>query len=282
MKQSTRERPLAPDRQQTPPPPDDLGLVGRADVAGRLASPLDGGLGEVRLVFVRLDDALHPAVEARGERPGVGGDRHAAVGVEPEHVGRKQRRGPDALAVLGRHGDHQAADAPRSEGLQHTVKGTVERLRIEKRVDGEGELFEGGIHGVKLFWVNDRPPRMRTERQKGPRMPPERERPEGDGGFPAASRHEKKRNPCPARRREVPQAASKAATEDPAGGAAPVEGPDRNRRRAAGQPMRRRSSANEKSLSRSSPSTVVWNSHQTGTRSTRVSASPSGSEHRAR
>ena len=137
-----RERTFAAHRKQAAPAADDLDLVGRADIARRPGSALDRRSGEKGGVFARLENPLHAAVELRGQRPGVGGDRHAAVGIQPQHIGRKQGRGADAFAVLGRHGDDQPPDAPRGEGLQHPVVGTVERPQVEEGIDPEGEIGE--------------------------------------------------------------------------------------------------------------------------------------------
>ena len=93
------------------------------------------------------DSTLHAAVEFRSQRPGIGGDRNAQVGIEPQHVGRKQCRRADALAVLGRHGDDQPPDAPRGKGLQHPVIGPVEGFELEKGIDPEGEIGEGRGRG---------------------------------------------------------------------------------------------------------------------------------------
>ena len=153
-----RQRALAPHREQTAPAADDLDLVGRADVVGRPGAALDGGGGEDVAVFARLEDALHTAVELRGQRPRVGSDRHPAVGVEPQHIGRQQRGGPHALAVLGRHGDDQPPHTPPGEGFQHTVIVAVEALQLQKRIDQPRKGFErrrnfrlrrSGIPGVR-------------------------------------------------------------------------------------------------------------------------------------
>ena len=146
-----RQRPFAPDGEQSAPAADDLDLVGRADVARGLRPLLDGRAGEKGGVLPRFEDALHAAVELRGQRPRVGGDGDPQVGVQPQQVGREQRRGPDALAVLRRHGDDQPPDAPRGESLQHAVIGPVEGLQFEKGIDAEGEIGEGGRRGGRLF-----------------------------------------------------------------------------------------------------------------------------------
>ncbi len=154
-----RERPLAPHRENRTAAADDLRLVGRADISRGLRAALDGCFGKEFAVLARLDDALHAAVELRGEHPRVGGDRHATVGVEPQQVGGQQRRSPDALAVLRRHGDDQAADAPLGEGLQQPVIGSVKGLQLQKRVDRTGEVGEGRLHGIgkKRFKKGARP-----------------------------------------------------------------------------------------------------------------------------
>ena len=137
-----RERTFAAHRKQAAPAADDLDLVGRADIAGRLGTLLDGRRGEERGVLARLDDTLDTAVEFRRQRPGIGGDRHALIGVQPQHIGRKQGRGTDAFAVLGRHGDDQPPDTARGESFEHAVIGPVERLQLQKGIDSEGEPLE--------------------------------------------------------------------------------------------------------------------------------------------
>ena len=137
-----RERTFAAHRKQAAPAADDLDLVGSADIAGRLGTLLDGRSGEERGVFARLDDTLDTAVEFRRQRSRIGGDRHALIGVQPQHIGRKQGRGADAFAVLGRHGDDQPPDAARGESFEHAVIGPVERLQLQKGIDSEGEPLE--------------------------------------------------------------------------------------------------------------------------------------------
>ena len=137
-----RERTFAAHRKQAAPAADDLDLVGRADIAGRLGTLLDGRRGEERGVLARLDDTLDTAVEFRRQRPGIGGDRHTLIGVQPQHIGRKQGRGADAFAVLGRHGDDQPPDTARGESFEHAVIGPVERLQLQKGIDSEGEPLE--------------------------------------------------------------------------------------------------------------------------------------------
>ena len=78
-------------------------------------------------------------------------------GQKGEQVGREQRRGSDALAVLGRHGDDEPPDAPLRKGLQHTVVDPVEGLQLEKGIDrlskvgkgrrGDRRYGSGGKHG---------------------------------------------------------------------------------------------------------------------------------------
>ena len=146
-----RKRTFAADRKQSAPATDDLHLVGRTDVAGRLGALFDGRGGKQRLVFARFEDALHAAVEFRSQSPRIGGDRNPAIGIEPQHVGRKQGRGADALAVLRRHGDDQPTDAPSGEGLQHPIIGPVKGLKFEERVDLLRERREGGRFGEKVI-----------------------------------------------------------------------------------------------------------------------------------
>lgn len=143
-----RERALAPDREQTAAAADDFHLVGRADVARRARAALDGRLGEEGGILRRFEDALHAAVELRGQRAGIGGDGHPQVGVEPQQVGRQERRGADALAVLRRHGDNQSRDAPAGKGLEHAVVDPVEGLQLEKGVDLERKVGKGQGHDV--------------------------------------------------------------------------------------------------------------------------------------
>ena len=139
-----RERTLAPDRQQPAPRSDDLDLFGRAEVAGGLPAALDRRAGEARRIFGRLDDALHAPVEFRGQRRGIRGDGDAQIGVESQQIGRQEHRGADALSVLGRHGDDQAADASRGESLQHPVVGAVEGAQFEVGTDPLREVDECG------------------------------------------------------------------------------------------------------------------------------------------
>jgi len=130
-----RERTLAADRQQTALVPHDLDFVGRADVFGRFRAALDRRVGKEFAVFGRAEDALHAAVELRRQRRRIGGDGDPQIGIESQQIGRQQRRRPDALAMLGRHGDHQAADAPFGEGFEHAIIGAVEPLQFQKRID---------------------------------------------------------------------------------------------------------------------------------------------------
>ena len=139
-----RERTLAAHGENAAAPAHDLGLVGRADAAGRLGTPLEGRFGKERGIFGRVDNALHAAVEPGGQCSGIGGDSHPQIGVEPQQIGRQEGRGADALAVLRGHRDDQTADAPRSEGFEHAVVGAVERLQFEKRIDAERKIGESG------------------------------------------------------------------------------------------------------------------------------------------
>lgn len=161
-----RERPLATHRQQATLAAHNLHLIGRADVVGGLRAALDRRRRKEPAVFGRLQNALHAAVELRGQRRRIGGDGDAQIGVEPQQIGRQQRRGSDALAVLGRHGNHQAADAPVGEGFEHAVIGAVEPLQLQKRIDCECIIGEGG-HGREIEIENLRilPPRPGIARQ---------------------------------------------------------------------------------------------------------------------
>ena len=135
-----RQRTLAPYRQQPAAASDDLDLLGGADVARRFRAALDRRRRKKGGILARFEDPLHPAVELRGQGARVGGDRHAAVGVESQHIGRQERRGPEALAVLRGHGDDQPADASCSEGLQHPVVSAVEGLQLQEGIDTEGKI----------------------------------------------------------------------------------------------------------------------------------------------
>ncbi len=141
-----RQRTLAPHRQQPAAASDDLDLLGGADVARRFRAALDRRRRKEGSILARFEDPLHPAVEFRGQGTRIGGDRHAAVGVETQHIGGQERRGPEALAVLRGHGDNQPADAPRGESLQHPVVGEVEGLQLQEGIDPKGEISKR--HGV--------------------------------------------------------------------------------------------------------------------------------------
>ena len=142
MKQSTRlpvSAPSAADREQAAPVTDDLHLVGRTQVLGRFGSPLDGRFREKGRIFGRIDDTLHAPVELRSQRSRIGGDGDPQVGIAPQQVGGQQGRSPDALAVLGRHGDDQPADARRQRmppvrgSRPRETTGTPERDRLRRQ-----------------------------------------------------------------------------------------------------------------------------------------------------
>ena len=160
----TRERAFAPDGEQSAAAADDLHFVDRTDITGRFRTLFDGRGGKKRGIFARFDDALHAAVEFRSQRPGIGGDRNAQVGIKPQHVGRKQCRRADALAVLGRHGDDQTPDAPGRESLQHTVIRPVEGLQLEEGIDRQRECAERRGHTRDGGKSPGRPGSIRADR----------------------------------------------------------------------------------------------------------------------
>ena len=160
----TRERPFAPDGEQSAAAADDLHFVGRTDITGRLRPLFDGRGGKKRGIFARFDDTLYAAVEFRSQRPGIGGDRNAQVGIEPQHVGRKQCRRADALAVLGRHGDDQTPDAPGGKSLQHTVIRPVEGLQLEEGIDRQRECAQRRGHTRSGGGSPGRPGSIRADR----------------------------------------------------------------------------------------------------------------------
>ena len=57
-------------------------------------------------------DPLHVAVQAHGQAVGVAGRDQPQVGIEAEHEGGEAAGDELALAVLGRHEDHQTAGHP--------------------------------------------------------------------------------------------------------------------------------------------------------------------------
>ena len=137
-----RERPLAADREQAAPVTDDLHLIGRTQVLRRPGSPLDGRFREKGCIFGRIDDTLHAPVELRSQRSRIGGDGDPQIGIAPQQVGGQQGRSPDALAMLGRHGDDKPADAPGGECLQYAVVGLVKPPELQKGIDSGGKQAE--------------------------------------------------------------------------------------------------------------------------------------------
>lgn len=137
-----RERPLAADREQAAPVTDDLHLISRTQVLRRPGSPLDGRFREKGRIFGRIDDTLHAPVELRSQRSRIGGDGDPQIGIAPQQVGGQQGRSPDALAMLGRHGDDKPADAPGGECLQYAVVGLVKPPELQKGIDSGGKQAE--------------------------------------------------------------------------------------------------------------------------------------------
>ena len=110
--------------------PDNLHLVGSANIGAALVAPLDGRLGKYLAVLLTLEDALHATIELAGERCRVGGDGYSQVGIESEHICRQQGACAYALAVLRRHCDNQFFDSPFGKCLQKSVVAAVELLEL--------------------------------------------------------------------------------------------------------------------------------------------------------
>ena len=145
MKQSTRlpvSAPSRPTESRPPPVTDDLHLISRTQVLRRPGSPLDGRFREKGRIFGRIDDTLHAPVELRSQRSRIGGDGDPQIGIAPQQVGGQQGRSPDALAMLGRHGDDKPADAPGGECLQYAVVGLVKPPELQKGIDSGGKQAE--------------------------------------------------------------------------------------------------------------------------------------------
>lgn len=193
--------------------------------------------------------------------------------------------------MLGRHGDDKPADAPGGECLQYAVVGLVKPPELQKGIDSGGKQAErrqiprrsrfcGGqvlqyiyIHRSVVFKLRPVARRCRREAEGFDTH--------GSAGF-QNRRIRQSQNSVQLferqRKTEPPVAAGienqeQCVRKKTAGGAAPdgmCDLAESNQKRYS------LSSEKEKSLGRSPAWSDVWNSHQTGTRSSIRSASPSG------
>lgn len=191
--------------------------------------------------------------------------------------------------MLGRHGDDKPADAPGGECLQYAVVGLVKPPELQKGIDSGGKQAErrqiprrsrfcGGqvlqyiyIHRSVVFKLRPVARRCRREaegfdthgsfqnrRIRQSQNSVQLFEQQRKNGTARCSGYRKPRTMC---------------SEKTAGGAAPdgmCDLAESNQKRYS------LSSEKEKSLGRSPAWSDVWNSHQTGTRSSIRSASPSG------